>query len=62
MRQRWNLRALAGICEFHLSYFKRLKLNGSLIPETSADLNHFFGTSRAQAHPRLPQSEKHIIL
>ena len=34
-----------GICEFHLSYFQRFLLNGSLIPETYAHFNRLFETS-----------------
>ena len=34
--QRGNLRAVAGICEFHSNYFERLQLNLSIIPWTSA--------------------------
>ena len=36
---------LAGICEFHLSYFKRMSKNGSLIPGTSAHFNRLIELS-----------------
>ena len=45
MVRRGNLRALARKCEFHLSYFQSLFLNGSLIPETSKYFNQLFETS-----------------
>ena len=45
MEQRGNRRVLAGICEFYLSYFSKVQLNGSLFPETSAHFNRLFETS-----------------
>ena len=32
------------MCQFHLSYFQKLKLNRSLIPGTSAQFNRLFET------------------
>ena len=48
--------------EFHLSYFSRLKLNGSLIPETSAHLILIDCLTRQQFHARLPQRKQFRIL
>ena len=45
--------------EFHLSYFSRLKLNGSLIPETSAHLILIDCLTRHQI-PRAATSKKTI--
>ena len=59
MGQKGNLIALAGICEFHYSYFKRLWFNGSLNTGTSAHFNRFFemsSTSRATASNKTMQN------
>ena len=45
MNRKENLRALAGICEFHSSHFWRMRLNRSLIPKTSAHFNVLRKTS-----------------
>ena len=55
MGQKGNLIALAGICEFHYSYFKRLWFNGSLNTGTSAHFKIDFLKCR-RLHAQLPQT------
>ena len=55
MGQKGNLIALAGICEFHYSYFKRLRFNGSLNTGTSAHFKIDFLKCR-RLHAQLPQT------
>ena len=61
MGQKGNLIALAGICEFHYSYFKRLWFNGSLNTGTSAHFKIDFLKCR-RLHAQLPQTKQCRIL
>ena len=54
------VRALAGICEFHRSYFKRLWLNRSVIPRTSARFDWLFGMSTSPRETASKASESRI--
>ena len=54
-----NLRVLTGACEFHLSYFKKMLLKGSQIPETPVHFNRLFETSSS---PRATQSKQCIVV